>query len=587
MKLKQTRRIVFPALLVASVLTMGLSRSVQAADITAAERLPKDVYVYFSVPNVNEFKKRWNDSSSGKLLKDKAFDEFLKDIKAQLNVVSGQAQQAVGFSLEELLTIPSGEFSVAVVKGSTPIPGVVAFLDFGKSQNMVTKLLAKADTAAKRSGASATEEKSNGVTIHVYSPPNSGDGEEGAAGNPLSQLRLAYFIKGSMLVFGTDVPALKNVLARWDGKADGSFSKAQVFSYIRKRCATDNRAPVLEWYLNPIDLIQQAITASKNVPPAAKGMFAFLPLLGVNKFRAIGGSVDLATKEFDSVSKTVVYVEQPATGLLNLFRFPAVKQTPPKWVPASASTYSALNWDFKSAYTSVESLFNMINALNGPDALGKLLQKFADDPNGPGIHLKKDVIDQLSGQIHVASEITSTDSGPQARFTVAIGMKDKKKAEELIGKITNHPTFPGKSRKVNGQNLYEIDLGATFGGNTGTMGFALTQGSLIFCSDVKQLESIMLGNNPEKSLVDSKDYQRIAKRFPAKTSMLSYSRSDAQLEAVWDQFRSGSFPLEIPGVNLSKLPPFSAVKKYLRPSGSYTIPDKNGAYMESFSLRAN
>ena len=583
MTLQRSRRLIVPTLLFAFALLAIPAKETFAQKVPTAKRLPKDVFAYFSIPSVTEFKKRFSASSTGMLLKDKALDDFLSDIKVQLKAASGKAEKATGFSLDQLIAIPSGEFSVAVVKSKGAIPGVVVFLDFGTSKSVVTKLLGKAEQAAKANGAGVTEEKSGGVSIKVITPPGDGSGEEGAS-TP-RQLRIGYFVKGTHLVFGTDIGALKNVVARWDGKLENSFADHKVHSYISSRCRTDNRDPALEWYVNPMDLIQHVISTSEDIPAAAKGVFAFLPLLGITKFRGVGGSVDMVTKEFDYISKTLVYVDQPATGLLNLFRFPAVKQSPPKWVSENASSYTSVNWDFKSAYTSVETMFNMINALSGPDALGKELQKLADDPNGPGIHLKKDVIDQLSGQIQVISEIGSTENGPSVKFNVVLGMRDEKKANALIAKIVNHPAFPGKSRKVNGRNLYELDLGATFGGNTGAMGFAVTQDGIVFCSDVKQLESIMMEKAAAKPLVDSAAYKRIAARFPAKTSMISYSGVNSQIGAIWDQLRGEELPIPVPGIDFGKLPKFSVIKKYLQPSGSYTIPDKNGAYMESFYLR--
>ena len=57
----------------------------------------------------------------------------------------------------------------------------------------------------------------------------------------------------------------------------------------------------------------------------------FMPLLGINNLKGIGGNIDLVTDEFDSISRTLIYVDLPASGLLKVFQFPAVEQSPPSW----------------------------------------------------------------------------------------------------------------------------------------------------------------------------------------------------------------------------------------------------------------
>lgn len=579
MKSLACRRLLMPALCISMVLGALSSARAQTKTTTAADRLPKDVYVYVSAPSVTEFKKRFMASSSGKMLNDPAFAPIRKDIEAHLKAASAEAEKATGYSLEKLLSVFEGEASLAVVKGNK-IPGVLLFVDFGSNKMVVDKLLTIAEQAAKNEGAAVSKEQSNGTTLKLITPPGAAAGEEGDIRTGPKQY--AYCIKGTYLVFSTDVPALKKTLANWSGESAESFAKSPVYSYIRKRCQTDGRAPAMEWYVNPMDLIQDVIRSNNDIPQQAKMAINFLPLLGITKFRAFGGSADMATKDFESITKSVIYVEQPPTGLLNFFQFPAVKQAPPKWVSADASSYMAFNWDVATAYKAFETFFNMVGPLAGTPQLDALIKQLADDPNGPGIHIKNDVIDQLTGRIDVA---TSVGGQGIPRFTVAIGMKDEQKANALLTKLTNDPNFPGKKRMVNGKPLYEVDLGAAFGGNTGPMGFAIADGSLVVASDVAVVEGIVGGKAAANPLVNSPVYKKIAARFPEKTSMISFQRSDAQVKAAWDQIRGGAIPVDIPGIDLSKLPPFEAIKKYLPVSGGYTIPDKNGAYSESFTPR--
>ena len=79
---------------------------------------------------------------------------------------------------------------------------------------------------------------------------------------------------------------------------------------------------------------------------------------------------------------------------------------------------------------------------------------------------------------------------------------------------------------------------------------------------------------------------------PATTEIYTLSLHDA----VPISLRSGAFPPAAPGagfpgadaqgpipLDFKKLPPFEAIEKYLFSSGSYIIPDKNGAVFVGFS----
>ena len=99
-------------------------------------------------------------------------------------------------------------------------------------------------------------------------------------------------------------------------------------------------------------------------------------------------------------------------------------------------------------------------------------------------------------------------------------------------------------------------------------------------------------------------YQRVASKFPAETSIITYSQTEVQQRAVWQMLKSGKFAQIlsqaaqadddvnqyvgglIQALNGSNLPEFDAVKKYLSsPTGSYGIMDEKGIYLMQFQLK--
>ena len=127
----------------------------------------------------------------------------------------------------------------------------------------------------------------------------------------------------------------------------------------------------------------------------------------------------------------------------------------------------------------------------------------------------------------------------------------------------------------------------------GKIGISIAQGNLMIGIPETLLEQALRGD--VEPLSASADYKRLAASFPAQASSIGYSQQNTQLGTLYQMLRTGNLPGAPPGagfpgaggggfpIDLKKLPPFSVVQKYLLSTGSYIIPDKNGAVMVSFS----
>lgn len=575
-------------MIVLATAMMLASQPAWSAEKVPSERLlPPNTYAYISIPNVPELKTNFSQTQYGKLRDDKAFEDFFKDVEGKVEELSKQIEEHVGLKLADLLAVPAGELSIAVVQPKGKAIGGVAILDFGKSESAVDKLLESAAKAAEKEGAKKSEKEIDGTKVIIFDFPKAGGGEEkkeedGDAGSAEKKSeagrQMAYFIRDSHLVVGSDVPVLESVLERWDGKSSETFAGNPAFTYIQENSKSGSAQPALTWYVNPLDLVRAIIAMSSEANPQAAMVLGFLPALGVNNLKAIGGGMDLATAEYDSVSRTIMFVEQPTTGVLNVFQFPAVEQAPPSWIADDTTSYFAFNWDVTGAYNAIEALFD---TFNGPGAFGGLIDSMAGQ--GPKLHIKKDIIDQLSGQMHVASDIPDADDPQKQRFLFAIDVKDEAKVKQVLESVSKSEGFPGETREFHGSTIYEVDAPTPAGG-AGKMGVVVANKHLLISNDVTRIDQLLLGDKDRKPLAQSAEYQKIAKNFPTKTSMLGFQRQDAQMRGVYEMLRSGEQG-GIEGIDFKKLPPFEAVKKYLAATGSYAVPDKNGVLFVNFSLK--
>lgn len=553
--------------------------SLRAADDEAVPTdrlLPPDVSVYVSVPDVDELKARWGKTAFGTLTQDSAFEPFKGEITKALEGVSSEIEKELGVSLKDLLQVPSGEFAFAVLTPQGKKISAVLFLDFGDNEKTVDALMEKAEKALEENGAESDDEEIDGTKVTTWTFKN-GDGDK--------PNQLVYFIKDTMLVASSDLDTAKGVLARWDGKHSDTFADNDNYNLILEKCSTDDEDGLFVWYVNPMGLIQAAISQVAAQNPQAALAVGFLDPLGITALKAIGGSADMATENFDGITKTFLVVEQPTKGLMNVFQFPAIEQKPPKWVSANASAWFSLNWDIVGAYTAIES---MVDMFRGPGQFAAVVDQIAQQEGGPKVHLKKDVIDVISGRIQVVMEPgkKKDDEPAQDRVVVALGLKDAKKFQATLTKLTKMPGFPGQTREFKGSTIVEFEVPDLSGSLEPKMaGLAIGQDQLMFSNDVTAIEAMLRGDTDGEALVDSPAYKAIAEHLPGKTSITSFSRNDSQIEALWDLAKGGQAGAFLPQIDFSKLPEFDTVKKYLTPNGGYSVPDKKGVLFVSFGTK--
>ena len=569
MRIRTSRR-ALTSLVMAAMITVIAAGAATAQDaVSSVKRLPPNVQAMIRIPSVQVMKDRMDESLMGEMMGDSAFADMREQIVDKIDELSESMESEVGVPLADLLTIPSGELVFAVMPASGNKIGLVAMMDFGESSDVVDQLIEKAVAAAEDEGAEVSTETVEGVQVTVIENADVPDGQ------------VAYCIQDSTLVVSSSVGIIEGVLVRWDGEDDRSFASNEVYSYIAERCATGHDEPVLEWFVDPISLLTSAMKAGGEANLQVQMVMSFLPSLGVNNLRGMGGAFDMATSEYDSINMAMIYVDQPATGVMGLMQFPSDKIEPPKWVPENASTYFCFNWDVATAYDSTEKLVDMFQ---GTGALSTIIDRMAEEPNGPKLHIKDDVIDNLSGRIEVFTDVSDPDTPGSERFCVAFGLKDGgDKMADVMDRISNTAGFPGEVRQFQGNTIYELPMPAGPGGAPQTMGMSAVKGHMFLTSHVELMEQIIRDDRP--ALVESSDYKRVVSYCPKEVSVIGFQKSDTQVQALYEMLRSGSLNGLAEGIDFTGLPPFDAMKKYLAPTGTYAIPDERGAVLVQFGLK--
>ena len=456
---------ILPPSLAAAALLVAPAFAAADDPVPAAKRLPPVTYGFVSVPDVTEAKARFDGTVAAGVFTDPALAEVRDMIAEKVGEAGEELRNRLGVTLEELAAVPTGEVTFAVVQTAPRKVAVVGLLDYGKSRDTVDALLEKAEDALDENGLTRSEEPFEGTEIVVWTAPAPEVDEfdedfDPNATRPEPQ-RFGYFLKDSYLVVASDPTALEAVLVRWDGTHSSTFADSETFSYIADRTRSDDRRPVLVWYADVIGSVRSAVLGSGQGGMPVQLALSYLPVLGIDEFKAVGGSMDWATEDYASVGKVVLYADRTDRAL-GLFTFPPAPTAPPAWVPADAASYAAFNWDLAGAYDAVRATYD---SMIGPGEFDRYVAEFSADRDVP-VDVKADLIDAFSGKIElvsypIAPEVLaeSVESGeqPPQPVVIALGLKDPRKLSELLEKsvagsggradqprLPRHPSLRGR-----------------------------------------------------------------------------------------------------------------------------------------------
>lgn len=571
---------------VSAILFGGLlSGAVAHADedkVLSDSILPRETYLYFSVPSVSGMKDAWGSSSFGRMLSDAAFDEIKAEFQEAFSSEAAEGvavvQDAIGLTLEELLDIPAGEITLAISKAGNRM-GVVIFVDYGSHESQVAGLLGKASGALARVGELEQGNLEHGGTeIVLYNVK-----AEIAKKTPLAR-EFGWFLKDERLVISNSSALLKLAVDNWAGSSERTLATNSVYSYIMEQCQSEEGSSLMTTYFDPVGLFTQLVqTGSLGEAGLPAGMaISVFPMLGVNQLKAIGSVGEMGVDGFEGVSRSFIYTEQPPQGAMQIFQLSAVDQTPPSWVKENVSAWMSTNWKVGEAYTAVETLVDMFQ---GAGAFARLIDQAATRP--PRVHIKNDVIDQLDGKLNlVVAPSDSRSAGATDDVLFALGVRDNQKMADLLSKLTSEPGFPGEVRELNGATIYEINPG-----NGVSVMFTVANGQLLLGVGGTQLEQAVRNTSDVRPLAETDEFRAVAEHYADGALLVGFSRPAEGYRRLYDMLRSGNGADNFPGIDevferidFTKLPPFEAVEKYMAPTGAYWMGDENGVFMEQFSL---
>ncbi len=561
----------------------------------APEKTHPDTTVLFvKINNAAGLREAFRQSQFGQLWSDSALKPFKDDLATRLDDPSNSLKDNIGVSLRELLDLPQGTVSLAVIGKDDPDskPALVLTADAGRNTTTMTEVMTKATRKAEAHGKVAKEDFKGQALYTIQLPKPKGAKEEDSPPPPITWTHDA-----SLFYIGTDADVVKDLVAHSGGRSN-SLASSDNYIQTLKKLGPDAQ---VVWFADAgkaLQLVFKAGAKGKNAGNVDqfKGMSQ---ILGINGLKAASGSFTLNTGNYDSVTKTFILAPAPVQGLLKLFVFPRVSIKPEPWVPANVASYQTWSWDLDEAYKNLSDLANMFQ----PGVLNVLEQQLVGPNGGEPLSFKKDIFDPLGNRITLVTDYKKPIKEDSQRMLLAVALDKEKEFQETLTKVINLAGGAPKKREFQGVTIYDFEIPEIPNANAnapqfkGPISVAIAKRALLVATAPALLEQVLRGGGP--ALADSSLYQTVAKEIPAKVSSLTYVRPDEQARVSYEMIKSGQFEKALQSAAVAnpdlakvgklydkdKLPDFPIFAKYLSQGGGYSVMEDEGVTFTSFTLR--
>jgi len=596
-------------------LTLVLPANVEAERPSAPRLLPYNTVLYLRIHSVPEFLEKLDETSLGAIKTDPAVQPIWDQFYNDLLTAFPQIEDELGVTLEDLLDIPQGEFSISLSVTDTGTPMFAMIADVGDNTETVAKLVERAEFEHIENAGDLEEQVIGETDVTVFRQP--GDDDD-----------VVVFNKDESIVICSSTIMAEHIVAVWEGtatEADRVLADNRKFTDImRSSVGTGGEFPHLSWYADPYTLVN-AVTRDNF---SAQAVIALLPTLGVDGFKAFGGTAILAPEGFDSISHFHVALGSPRRGVLNLITLGEGEMTPEPWVPADVVTYSTLYWDFDKMYNELTSL---VDSILGEGYFENLVETNIN--LNADIDFKADVIEQLGGRVTLLGTVIPPARVNSFSRLMAIKLSEESKLEETADEVMAR--FPFFTKEEHEGNAYYRIAGPGGPGGPPRAGAEARPGqdgatqqnpvqesaqqnfrrptpSIAFFNGyllVTDAEEFLFaafdtGSGALENLASQDDYQIVAEELSKQSrdsapSMVSFSRPELALKMVFDLVtgeNAQGFIAENAESNplfgaLDRaytdhgIPDYEEIAKHLAPQGALLFNKETGLHYITFALK--
>jgi hypothetical protein len=560
----------------------------------ADKLLPEKTAVAITVADVPELAKRFLGTSIGRMSQDPQLQPYVKHVYGSVVEAVAKFQDRIELGLPEILSLPQGELTVAIVPQDQDRPALVILMDAKDQLPAAKRLLLKGGEQLDKAGAKKTEETVSGVKLTVY------DGL-----GPRKQRRAAWFEKDTTIAVASSVEALKQVLAAWEGKEGArTLADNKKYAAILEHCrgGKDER-PQLTWFVDPIALLRAA--GQGNAGAQVAMVMALLPMLGLDGLSAVGGSMAFDAGAFDSILHFHAFLENPRSGVLDVVAFEPCDSQPERWVPGDVGTYVTFRWNYQRSF---KTLTKLVDSIRGEGALAQEIENRISKPTG--VDLVKEVLPLLDGRMSYITRIERPVTVQSQGILLGAKLKDpaefakvlekaftKFEANLTVGTSGGHRYYQARPRESKPDAAGPPQPAPCFG--------IVDDYFLIASRTELYQKALATRDDPSTGLADSLEFKLVASKIArrsgaAKPALFRFDRPEEGMRFLYEMAfsesgreglkrraeRGDGFARTLQGaLEAQPLPPFSVLQRYLAPSGAMLIDDETGWHYVAFTLR--
>jgi len=581
-------RVAFAAVVVLVALAPGRG---EGASFPPSEKLlPASTRVWVSVADPQALRKRFERSALGGLVYDPLMSTFLDGLRQQGRTSADPLRGTLEITLEEVEKIAGGEIALAVIERSDGMLTTVALIDTtGREAEVgpvVEALLGRVAAKGAKPLAAPAPIKAFTFPAPSASGAAASTGTTAGASATAKPRQLAIAVLPSAVILG-DRPDAVAELAPAVGNASAvrtdPLAAVPAFAKVMERCGkgVPATATPVRWFVDPLAyLAADRRTFPPNKNKKGPDYIAILRRQGFDAVNAAGGYLFFGEGKVDLRHNTLIYAPpqngRPADGpdrfekAARMLRFPNVEGlAPAAWVPGGAGSWVSFQWDIANAFDSMQPLVD--DVIGEAGVFEDVIASLEEDPDGPQIKVRDDLIKHLGKRCAVASDHTSPIDPDCERMLIAI---ETSNPEAVAAVIAKGMTSESDVRKVEagGHVIWEtVKAAATPENNAGSpdgddaagrrrarqrerqeketvwpnLSVAVAHGHIFLASHRDFLERV-LSNPRTSSIVEDGGYQEVAAELKqllgGEWAMSSFSRTEKEIRPAYELLRTGRLP---------------------------------------------
>lgn len=559
---------------------------------TAPKIFPDKTLAYLRIDDTRELKAKLAETSTGRLAADPQVSPILKEFYGAFNQGVEGLQREFGIDLNEMLGIPNGEMAIALVPGpNNPYP--ILLVEAGAEMPTLELLVARAEERIESRGGNRATKKLGVIEVIQWRDPNR------------EERQFGYFIDSGVLVFSLNAESIESLAKIWTGNGINHVSLAEnrKFTSILSQCVgIEGERPQVSFYVDPIALANE-VTKNNS---AAMATMLMLPVLGVDGIQAIGGSLIMAPKGFDSIFHAHLLLANPRRGFLEVLRPKSGAVDPPNWVSEDVESYMTANWDTAKTLKAVKELYE---TFRGPDSFAEQIIEPAK--KGIGIDIEKEFFNELKDRFSMTqSMLRPARVGGESRIFAFFLKNPQIFSSTTLPKLFDH--LKSKDAQWQSESFGTKTIYTRPDKSVSNVNVRLPQPTLVVLGDELLIgdsidvikSAIETSKNTDGLLNQSLEYKLVRDQMKLQlnakeSSIVNYQQPEESLRQIYDlaadknnvqrlrDMSNGNplFAALVKALDAHQLPPFEAIAKYTSPSGAFVTEEENGLHYTAFSLQ--